>query len=113
MEINHLLALDGGELQIHDADAVLEKVNFWLDTPAGQVWGRPEWGNRYAQFKHEPLGKDASSLEVAMENITIGDIERDLPGVRVIGISISRLEIDNILMTLKTNYGTLTRSLLF
>jgi hypothetical protein len=111
MEINHLLALDGGDLQIHDTDAVLEKINFWLDSPAGEYWGRPEWGNRYGQFKHEPMDSDASSFEVAMENVTIRDLERDLPGVLVLGIRVSRVDVDNIVMTIKTNFGQLTREL--
>jgi hypothetical protein len=113
MEINHSLLIEGGELLTHDADAVLEKINFWLDTPAGEVWGRPEWGNRHNQFKHEPTSTDTSSLEIAIENVTIRDLERDLPGVLVLGIRVSMLSIDNVQMTINTNFGQLSRSLIF
>lgn len=107
-EIDHLLSLEDGELVTYTENPELEKVSMWLNTPKGEYWGRPEWGNRLNSYKHEPV---SASLEVEMENVIILDLERDLPSVQVLGISISALDVDQFTISVNTNYGIVEQPL--
>lgn len=110
MEIDHNLSLEDGELKIHSENPLLAKVDFWLDTPKGQYWGRARWGHRYNQFRHEPL---SVSTEVAMENMTIADLEVDIPQIVVTGISIQILGKDQFQITINTNAGVIADKPIF
>jgi hypothetical protein len=113
-EINHLMALDAGELTVHlsDDEAQIAQINLWLDTPKGQYWGRPAWGNRFSMFKHEPVG-DANTFSAIFENLLLLDIRQDLPFISVQSIGVVRLEFDRVELTLLTSQGLLRRLLNF
>ncbi len=112
-EINHLLALDGSELEIFLSDeaAQLAQLDMWLDTPKGQYWGNPSWGHRLNQFKFSPTGDNDTSLTVAIENIIILDLRQDLPNVAIVGLEIKKLQLDMIQLNLQTNFGLLKKIL--
>jgi hypothetical protein len=109
MEIEHLLTLEDGQLKIRDEDAMLAKVEFWLDTPRSEYWGKPFWGHRLHQFRHEPI---SVTSEVAMENMVIMDLEQDIPEVIVTGIALKILEKDQFMITVNTNYGAVADKML-
>lgn len=111
-EINHLMALDAGELTVHlsDDEAQIAQLNLWLDTPKSQYWGRPAWGNRFAMFKHEPVS-DANTFSAVFENLLLLDIRQDLPFITVQRIGVQRLDFDRVELTLLTNKGLLRRLL--
>lgn len=113
-EINHLMALDAGELTVHlsDDEAQIAQINLWLDTPKGEYWGRPEWGNRFAMFKHEPIG-DAETFSATFENLLLLDIRQDLPFISVQSIGVRRLNFDLVELILLTSKGLLRRLLNF
>lgn len=113
-EINHLMALDAGELTVHlsDDQAQIAQINMWLDTPKGQYWGNPSWGNRFAMFKHEPVG-DADTFSAMFENLLLLDIRQDLPLITVHSIGVQRIDFDRVELTLLTSKGLLRRLLNF
>ena len=85
-EIDYLLRLNPeGVLTFDGGLAIVSQVREWLDTPKGQVWGRPHWGNLLSQFKHMPINNDTASSMEAFILLTIGD---DIPNARIDGIRI-------------------------
>ncbi|WP_270820497.1 hypothetical protein [Aeromonas sp. Y311-2] len=110
-EIDYLMQLDESGVQLREQeDAMINNVAEWMDTPIGSVYGRPGWGNRFISFKHEPPGED---LEVAIENMIVTDLPRDVRGVVVRGIrcEYNQREIDICSVTIVTNFGTLSTQL--
>lgn len=110
-EIDYLMQLDESGVQLREQDdAMLNNVAEWMDTPIGSIYGLPGWGNRFASLKHEPPGED---LEVALENMIVTDLPRDVRGVVVTGIrcEYSRSEIDTCSTTIATNFGALSTQL--
>lgn len=48
--------------------AWMARLDEWLRTPEGSVYGLPSWGNPMEEFKHEPFGSETSHIvEVAIE----------------------------------------------
>jgi phage baseplate assembly protein W len=88
MEIEHLLKTSGGELITLDRGQSLEKINWWLDTPKGQVWGDPNWGNELQQYAHDPV---TVSMEVSMEAHILNKMSEDLPFLQIHGIRIKAI----------------------
>lgn len=91
-EIDYLLRLNAeGVLTFAGNHAVVAQVREWLDTPRGQVWGKPYWGNLLSQFKHMPINDDTASSMEAFILLTIGE---DLPNARIDGIRIYPTALD-------------------
>ncbi len=78
-EIHYLLRANIDGVETYSGhDGVMAQVAEWLDTPKGQVWGNPRWGNEYGQFKHNPMGE---STAAAMENSTVTKLPEDIPNI--------------------------------
>lgn len=83
-EVDYLMALDeSGVITYSGDEAVANNVSEWLNTPRGHVYGRPQWGNELALFKHEPPNDDTA---VALENSILLGMQVDLPQLQVSGI---------------------------
>lgn len=92
-ELAFLLNFDEDELtQKEGVDAWLEAIRFWLDTPEGSVWGRPEWGNPLVDFKFEDMSTDT---EVEFKLDMLSALRRDLPYIPVSGIDVQFSNIDH------------------
>lgn len=102
MEIDHLLAMEDGQLKIYNKDEVVAKINWWLDTPQGQRWGDPHWGHRLQQFKHDPI---SVSIEIAMEAHIYSKMREDLPLVQIRGIGVRCLSAGEVELTINTQSG--------
>ena len=62
----------------------MARLDEWLRTPEGSVYGLPRWGNPMAEFKHEPIGSLASGvIEVAIEARLRNKLNEDLPGLGI------------------------------
>ncbi|SQA80846.1 Uncharacterised protein [Citrobacter freundii] len=100
-EIDGLLRVDaGGVIVMEGADkADQARLDEWLRTPIGSIYGLPSWGNPLVNFKHEPLGSEKSVfVEVAIENALIKKLRIDCLHseffqVRCAALSVDMLEI--------------------
>ena len=80
-EIDYLMSTTMEGVQVYDeATAVIARVAEWLDTPVGQVWGSPLWGNNLTQYRHEPMNGDTAA---SMENSIALKLPQDLPDVAI------------------------------
>ncbi|WP_070962876.1 hypothetical protein [Vibrio sonorensis] len=103
MEFSHLLETEDGELVVFDdAQSEGEQVRFWLNTPQGQVWGKPWWGNPFAKFRHEPLDENLQA-DITMD--VLADLKRDLPHISIRDILVEQIDTDAALITLVTKKG--------
>lgn len=83
-EIDYLMRLDESGVMSYSGDeAAANTVEEWLRTPKGHVYGRPEWGNELALFKHEPPNEDTA---VALENSILLGMIPDMPHLQIRGI---------------------------
>ena len=81
--------------------AWISRLDEWLRTPEGSVYGLPSWGNPMAEFKHEPFGGDNSHIiEVAIEGRIMTKLRQDLPGLDVQGIRCSAISEDQLLIVI-------------
>jgi phage baseplate assembly protein W len=79
-EIDYLMGFSESGVVTHsDASADINNVLEWFDTPIGSVYGRPNWGNELAQFKHEPANSSVTAMNI--EFSVVGTITRDLPHI--------------------------------
>jgi phage baseplate assembly protein W len=79
-EIDYLMGFsESGVITHSDANAQVNNVLEWLNTPRGSIYGRPDWGNELAQFKHEPSESTATAMSIEF-NI-ISTLTRDLPNI--------------------------------
>lgn len=91
-EIDYLLRLDAEGVITFGGDyAIVAQVREWLDTPRGQIWGKPDWGNLLSQFKHLPINNDTASSMEAFILLTLGD---DIPNAMIEGIRIHPTALD-------------------
>lgn len=110
-EIDCLMRVDQGGIVVKagEADSWLARLEEWLRTPQGSIYGLPGWGNNLEDFKHEPIGSETSHLtEVAMENGLITKLRKDLPGIGLQAIRSAALSIDLWQVTFVTSNGSLT-----
>ncbi|WP_219563903.1 hypothetical protein [Salmonella enterica] len=71
--------------------AWMARLDEWLRTPEGSVYGLPSWGNPMEEFKHEPFGSETSHIvEVAIEGRMMKKLRQDLPGLDVQGFVATR-----------------------
>jgi len=76
------------------------KVTEWFDTPAGSIYGKPDWGHRLEQYKHEPHSPATASL---IEMDVVLDITRDIPDVIVNAIKVQATDMDRYDIYIYTN----------
>ncbi len=88
-EIDGMLRVDAGGVILSEGEAEVSytRLEEWLRTPMGSVYGLPSWGNPLKNYKHEPIGSTTSFLvEVAIENALIQKLRVDLPGIKIMQI---------------------------
>lgn len=79
-EVDYLMAMNESGVITHDeAMATLNNVQEWFDTPRGEIYGRPGWGNELAEFKHEPTGSEYTAMDI--EFSIIHGLTRDIPSL--------------------------------
>lgn len=84
-EIDYLMGMsESGVITYSDADADVNNVLEWLDTPKGSIYGRPEWGNEFVKFKHEPTNSEVTAMNIEFN--VIQTITRDLPNIVLVSI---------------------------
>jgi hypothetical protein len=79
-----------------DKESWMVRLEEWLLTPVGTVYGLPHWGNPIAEFKHEPIGEGSSHVEVAIENRLAKKLRADLPGLNLQAIRCESISEDKI-----------------
>ncbi|CAH3932902.1 TPA: hypothetical protein ACGFAK_004616 [Serratia marcescens] len=99
-EIDSLLRVtgEGVTIKLGDVEAMEARIEDWLHTPEGSVYGLPEYGNPLARFKHEPL--DSVHTLVAIENEIIIKMMSDIADLKLEGIRIEPAEIDVFVLTI-------------
>lgn len=109
MEINYLMSLDESGVILHedDAESMANNIKEWMDTPRGQVYGNPDWGNDFGKFKHEPHN-DATA--VGLEGMILTGLPRDVQNVQIYAIwcEPDATELDKYSVEVVTNAGTLS-----
>ncbi|MBS6033918.1 MAG: hypothetical protein KIB40_12365 [Pantoea sp.] len=113
-EIDCLMRVDQGGVVVKtgESDAWLARLEEWLRTPQGSVYGLPGWGNTMQDFKHEPVGSETGHLtEVAIEAALIKKLRIDLPGLGLRAISCAPQNVDTWQITFITSYGPLAVSM--
>lgn len=98
-EIDAFLDVDenGIVLAEGESDAWIARLEEWLRTPLGSVYGLPSWGNNMAEFKHEPIGSTTNQfIEVAIEARLMTKLRTDLPGIALLGVECHAISEDQL-----------------
>ncbi|EJG6390353.1 hypothetical protein NAF50_004870 [Escherichia coli] len=86
----------------------MARLDEWLRTPEGGVYGLPSWGNPMEEFKHEPFGSETSHIvEVAIEGRMMTKLRQDLPGLDVQGIRCTSISEDSLLISFYAKGGSM------
>ena len=73
------------------------RLEEWLRTPIGAIYGAPHWGSPLEDFKHEPMGSIQNHvLEVAIENAVANKLRQDMPGFALQGIRCEAASEDHL-----------------
>ncbi|MCG6387490.1 hypothetical protein K6U51_10010 [Vibrio fluvialis] len=72
-------------------EAKIARIAEWLDTPEGQVWGAPHWGNELSQYRHMPMNGDTAA---AIENHIASKLPEDIPDVSIASIKVTPVTVD-------------------
>ena len=57
-EIDYLMQMDESGVIVHEGEAAaINNVTEWMDTPRGQVFGNPAWGNGFQPSATHPHPK--------------------------------------------------------
>lgn len=104
---------ESGVVTHSGVDADVNNVLEWLDTPQGSVYGKPEWGNPLAKFKHEPTHSDITAMNI--EFAIVEKLPIDLPHIVLVSIFCepSPTEIDLYHVRLGLPSGTFEKTLSF
>lgn len=83
-EIDSRLRVDAGGVVLYlDEQALPARLNEWLRTPEGSVWGWPSWGNPLRRFQHEPMN-DYTAVNI--ENFLINKLKTDITELQLAGV---------------------------
>lgn len=106
-EIDFLMRVtSGGVTTYEDADALIAQLDEWLNTPRGSIYGRPDWGNLFIRYKHQPTD---DSTAVIIENEILPVLKRDLPALRIGGLRCDPDGVQDYTINFMTNAGLITR----
>ncbi|PIJ43331.1 hypothetical protein [Tatumella sp. OPLPL6] len=84
-----------GIIQLEGGAAWMARLEEWLHTPIGSVFGAPAWGSPLDEFRHEPTGSvENHVLEVAIESRVAKKLNEDMPGFALQAIRCESLSID-------------------
>lgn len=103
-EIDCLLRItsEGVSVKLGDSDAMLARLEEWLYTPRGSIYGLPAWGNPLQKYKHENLNNFTA---VAMENDLVVSLKRDIPELPMLSIRVEALDKDLYQLTIGFPWG--------
>jgi len=95
-----------GITQEEGSAAWMARLEEWLHTPIGSIFGAPSWGNPLEEFKHEPIGSvDNHVLEVAIESRVAKKINEDMPGFGLQAIRCESVGIDQVKISFASSGG--------
>lgn len=108
-EIDFLMRVTAGGLSTSSGnDAKLARLDEWLNTPRGSIYGRPNWGNIFTKYKHQPTDE---STAVIIENESLPILRVDLPDVRILGIRCDPGGIQDYILSIMTDSGSITKEI--
>lgn len=110
-EIDALMRVDAGGVIVAEGTGKANQARLeeWLRTPQGSVYGLPSWGNTLADFKHEPTGDDKSVVvAVGIENALLTKLRVDLPMLRISQVRCEVISEDMFSITFVMPDGELT-----
>lgn len=108
-EIDSMLAVDENGIVISEGetDVWIARLDEWLKTSVGTVYGLPGWGNSIADFLHEPIGSDrCPQVEVAVEASLMKKLRADLPGIALRGVGCKATSEDTLKLDFAIGNGT-------
>lgn len=92
----------------YDADGLADRIYEWLETPMGTMANHPAWGNNLGPFKFDP---QSLHLEVLMEMAIASKLEKDIKGLKLIGVSVDFMEIDLCRVVIRHQFGDTVQEL--
>lgn len=103
-EIDCLLRVnqEGVSVKLGDNESMQARIEEWLHTPQGSIYGWPEWGNPLQKYKHEPMN---TLTEVAIENDMLTAMIRDIPDLALSGIRVESAEFDVYVLSIGLPWG--------
>lgn len=110
-EIDSRLRTDESGIVIAEgqADTWMTRLDEWLRTPVGSVYGLPSWGNPMEEFKHEPIGSGNNHIiEVVIEGRLTTKLREDLPGLGLQAVRCAAVSEDQFQISFYANGGTLS-----
>ncbi|EOZ1526158.1 hypothetical protein [Enterobacter hormaechei] len=109
-EIDALLDVGPQGVIVHEGDeaALVERLDEWLCTPRGTIYGYPAWGHNLARFKHEPTD---TATAVQIENDIITSLGDDIPALTISKIFCTPVpsEIDRYDIAITLGSGTIIK----
>ncbi|EAV1590961.1 hypothetical protein HCK74_004429 [Salmonella enterica] len=109
-EIDPLLTLElsGVKTYASQEEVWWARLYEWLNTPVGQVYGNPSWGNILPEFKHEPTNQ--SHIQIAIEARLFSKLRIDLPDVPASGLMVREgSEIDKLVIAIQIHDTVITQ----
>lgn len=109
-EIDPLLALELSGVKTYSSqeEAWAARLYEWLNTPVGEVYGNPSWGNILPEFKHEPTNQ--THIQIAIESRLLVKLNVDIPDVPVRGISVREgSEMDMLKIAIQIHSTVITQ----
>ncbi|WP_413113445.1 hypothetical protein [Thaumasiovibrio sp. DFM-14] len=102
-EIDFLIRLNEQGVVIHDEVASpAALIEEWLSTPVGAIYGRPEWGNRLALYRHNPVNPLTA---MTIENSIMLKLPEDLPQLSIAAIKVTPIAHDVYKIAVGANGG--------
>lgn len=109
-EIDARLRVDENGIVIAEGEkaAWVARLDEWLRTPAGSVYGLPSWGNPMEEFKHEPIGSSNNHIiEVSVESSLTMKLREDLPGLNLQAVRCEAVDVDQLVVAFYTPGGSI------
>ncbi|KYP93964.1 hypothetical protein WB60_02130 [bacteria symbiont BFo2 of Frankliniella occidentalis] len=95
-----------GIVQAQGGRAWMMRLEEWLHTPIGSIYGAPAWGSPLDEFKHEPIGSTESHVfEVAIENRISKKLNEDMPGFALQAIRCEAIDINSVKISFVAEAG--------
>lgn len=106
--VDYLMNLSEQGVEVHSgANVILNDLTEWLDTPKGEIFGRPSWGHELNKFKHETMNDDLAN---SVENSIFNNLLRDLPIVATNStVAVALADFDRYQIVISTPWGEVSR----
>ena len=81
MEIDFLFNTNQNGFLVYEGEAAAtHRLENWISTPQGSLYGRPSWGHTLSQFLHDT---PTETLSMVIESVLVEDLLRDLPDIQL------------------------------